>query len=439
MVKYSLSILILFSFELFSQNTILNLDSCLNRAFKTNLRLLEQEINIDKSKIISDQTKLNLLPDLNGYSSYGYNWGQTIDPFTNQFASNRVQTNSFYLNSNWTLFSGLHNYYTTLNSKLDLALQESNYEAQVRNIKIDLTAYYLQALLNSKVIEIKFQHLRYSNSLKNRTQELINLGQKPQYDIIEIRSQIAYDSLNYIHSKNDYETSLNSLRKIMGIDNSYLFELENTSIYSKTLIDNNLNNNSIDYEILPEIKSFMIKQKLAENNIKMNLWKLSPSLTFTSSFGTGYSGNNKSLVNSQIVVTPFDEQFKKNIYQSAKLSLYLPIYNKGNTKSQLDLAKIEKSRIQIQLNDTKLNLENKIVQASIDIKNIINQINVSEYALKSLKELYELNQIKYDQGLIDISKILEVKNKLYETEIEFAKAQIEYVFKTKIFNYLLNK
>ena len=50
-------------------------------------------------------------PYLNGNLSHGYNFGRTIDPFTNQFVeSSAIRSNSFGLSTGMVLFNGFQNH-----------------------------------------------------------------------------------------------------------------------------------------------------------------------------------------------------------------------------------------------------------------------------------------------------------------------------------------
>ena len=48
------------------------------------------------------QSKLSLFPSLNSGGSQGYNYGRTVDPYSNEFTNLNVKTNNFSLfMKNW--------------------------------------------------------------------------------------------------------------------------------------------------------------------------------------------------------------------------------------------------------------------------------------------------------------------------------------------------
>ena len=70
----------------FSQWT---LQQCVGTAIERNIGLKRNSLGIEQAKLNQEQAFGSFLPNLNGQVSHGYNWGQRIDPFTNQFADRK--------------------------------------------------------------------------------------------------------------------------------------------------------------------------------------------------------------------------------------------------------------------------------------------------------------------------------------------------------------
>ena len=65
-----------------SQTTSWTLDRAVAHAQQNNLQVRQGTIGLDLNDVDVDEAKAAFLPSLNGSASHGYNWGQTIDPFT---------------------------------------------------------------------------------------------------------------------------------------------------------------------------------------------------------------------------------------------------------------------------------------------------------------------------------------------------------------------
>ena len=82
------------------------LQRCLDHAFEYNLQIKLAGLGEISADIGTQSAKGAFLPNLNGNASHGYNFGRTVDPFTNQFVeSSRIQSNSFGLSTGMTLFN----------------------------------------------------------------------------------------------------------------------------------------------------------------------------------------------------------------------------------------------------------------------------------------------------------------------------------------------
>ena len=80
------------------------LDSCISYAKKNNPSIKLQLLSAELAKISLMHNKMSFLPDVFAGASHSYNYGQTVDRYTNNFASDRVQSNNFYVGANVVLF-----------------------------------------------------------------------------------------------------------------------------------------------------------------------------------------------------------------------------------------------------------------------------------------------------------------------------------------------
>ena len=76
------------------------LEKCINYAYENNIDIKRQRLVVANAEKEFLKSKVNFLPDLNGFVTHSYNYGQTIDQYTNEFATSRVQSNNFNLQSN---------------------------------------------------------------------------------------------------------------------------------------------------------------------------------------------------------------------------------------------------------------------------------------------------------------------------------------------------
>jgi outer membrane protein len=194
-----------------------SLQRCIGYALENNIQVKQSEVSVNISEQNYNQSRAAALPTLNGFASHGYNWGQRIDPFTNQFATQRVRNNTFAVNSSITLFGG----FTTINnirkSKFDLLASKYNVDKMRNDIAMNLATTFLQVLFNEELLEISRKQVDASRLQLQRLESLEQQGQIARGQVLDMRAQLANDELNVVNRQNALDLSRLSLIQLMQL------------------------------------------------------------------------------------------------------------------------------------------------------------------------------------------------------------------------------
>jgi len=166
--KLSVLIFLFFVTVSASAQKIWTLEDCINYAFDNNLDVKKQVLNVELNKAQKLQSILGMLPSINANGTNIWNYGQTVDRYTNQFASSTVRSNNFYLSADMTLFNGLTLYNTYQQNKINLLA--SNYDLDVLkdNIALTIAGYYLDILFNMELLEVAKNQLSITSEQVKR-------------------------------------------------------------------------------------------------------------------------------------------------------------------------------------------------------------------------------------------------------------------------------
>jgi outer membrane protein len=423
----TLFFLLLLAFSSFSQESW-TLEKCIDYALKNNLNIKESQLDVDLSKASLNKTTFDYLPTLNGYLSHGYNFGQRIDPFTNTFATERVRSNNFYLSSSVTLFSGLQNYYTKQKVTSDYKAQQYNVAIQQRNLKIDVTAAYLQVILNQEILKTYQEQLKLTEQQKKRTKQLIQANRKTKSDLLEIEAQLSLDELNVTKATNDIKTTTLMLKQLINLSKETDFKIEQTEI------DQPIEQlTELDYTSLVEIEQAKERLNSSFKSLQIAKGGIYPRLSLNASVGSGFSGNNVEVTpNGDFVTKRFNNQLDENLYQSVTLSLSIPILDRHQTTFNIQRAKIEVEKAKINQERTDQDLQNKVEQLEIDIDNAKSELVLSEKALKSAQLFSENAKLKYENGAMNFATYNETSTKLFVAQSNFIQSKFQYHFKNKL-------
>ncbi|MEO0472828.1 MAG: TolC family protein [Bacteroidota bacterium] len=88
------------------ESNLWDLRRCLDYAAQNNLQLKRNVLNLRSSEIDLAQAREGQLPSLNGSAGFTENLGFSIDPVTNQFATNGTESANLGITANVPIYQG---------------------------------------------------------------------------------------------------------------------------------------------------------------------------------------------------------------------------------------------------------------------------------------------------------------------------------------------
>jgi outer membrane protein len=443
------------------------LQQCVDYAIKNNIQIKQTQLSADLAQSNLTQSKANVLPSLNANASNFYNYGKTIDQFTNSFATERVRSDRYSLQSNVTLFNGLQAYNTIKQNQLALSASKYDKEKMVNDIALFVASAYLQILFNLEILDISNQQVLLTKAQVERTKKLLDAGSIARGNLLNIESQVANEELAVINAENSLAISYLNLAQLLELTDTKNFKIVRPAL--PELINAEIKEDvaSIYQNALssrPEIKSADLKLKSAEKGIAIAKGALSPQLTMGGSYGSGYSGLSKRLIgdptygiaptgyftssNENVLGpvllnsferTPFTTQIKDNVNKSFGFNLSIPIFNGFQVKNAINRAKINTANAQLNLEAEQKLLFKSIQQAYSDAQGALKKYSASQKAVSALRESFQYSEQRYTLGMLNPLDYTDAKNKLTKAESDLVQAKYDFIFKQNILNFYQGK
>ena len=344
-----------------------DLQQCITYASNHNISLKQSALNNEVNKNNTLQSKANILPTLNLGASHTYNFGQTIDRFTNTFANTQVLSQNFYVSSNVVLWSGLSQYNSIKANEYKYLSGVENLKQQQNDLALNVANAYITVIFTDEILKISKNQYDITKEQLERTQKLVNAGALAKSVEYDVKAQLASEDVNVTTADNNYQLAVLSLKQLLNIDSVTNFSIARPII---DVQDNALITNNIQkvYETAlknqPGVKSAEYNIKSAEKTLAANKGRISPTISLNASMGTGYSGLAKEIVGATIsgyqtsgitnkgdtvytpltdLITkdkPFADQFKDNVNKSIGFTLTVPLFNGLQTHTSVKNAKI---------------------------------------------------------------------------------------------------
>lgn len=449
-----------------------DLERCVDYAMQNNLTILQSRLNIDRSDVDLKQNKFSLIPSLNAGGTYGFNFGQRIDPFTNEFARGQVSSGNLFLSSSVDLF----NAFSKMNA---IRASEQNYKASefdLQNVKNDISLqlclFYLQILLSKENVVIAEQQVEITQAQVDRMEKLVNAGSEPQGNLYDSEAQLAQEELNLTNAENSVNLAILNLTQLLQLDYE---QSQGFDIVTPNLTDEGvelLNNSSQDIyirakELMPEVQAAEARRSAAEYNLSSAKGQLYPTLFMSGSLGSGYSGNNTEPVGDgttgfvpigqvqgtgETVVTlqeqtffqeddfqtkKLGDQLEDNFNQNLQIGINIPIFNGNSAKSNVNRAKINQLDADITYSQITNQLRFEIEQAYADAKAAMNSYISADKAVKALEESFKYAEVRYEQSVINTVEFNNIKTQYTNAQSNQVRAKYDFVFRTKILDFYL--
>jgi outer membrane protein len=404
MRNFFLLTFLLLRFWSFSQKEY-TVEQCIDLGIKNAQNTISQESRIQQSFVNQQFGKYSFLPTLNANTGYNSNYGRKIDPFTNTFGLNVVNSNSLGVSSQLILFQGFRYFKqnkvfnkTTSTSKFDL--ERTN--EKIKNQVIDKCILIWKA--QSK-IDQQDKIISDLKTFKARQTDLVKEGRLSAIDTLTTSINIKTQTITLLNLKREVSFETINLNFLIGLP-----------VLNETKIEN-FKTSIPDYQITLDeyfqVEDLKNKLMVLELQNKVDKTQFVPTLSFYGNVGTGYYSSNKDYSIPEQPIISYPTQFRNNAYQALGFSLNVPLFNKGeyfrkqkiyaiSKQEQIDL--IAFKEIEITKKKSELIAQKRYVEEALLIQNEI---------LKDKKTIVDVTQLIYLEGKIRLSEVEKVEAEYY--------------------------
>ena len=437
------------------------LDECVKRAEARNLSIQRAMYDRDFAVQGQEAAKWSLLPNLNAAATHGYNWGQTIDRYTNTFATDRVRTNNFFLSSNWTLFGGLSQQNQFKKAKLDNLSAEESLAAARLDVQSGVVARFMEMLsadARIKAANITAERTREQITL---TEAMVEAGRTARVELLDLRSQLAREEYDIVTAENQYQQARLRMAQLLQLtpQESSVFSISAPQLDAFEPQEPVVSVEQVMQRVLethPAYKRTKLDLESAERSIDIARAGGIPSLQFSANVASGYSGRDEVIVGAPIVGSPylagytesgenvytpnisyntetksFGTQLKDNVNYSTSWTLSVPILNGRSAHTGAQQARIRYEQARLQQTDQEQQLQLTVQQAIADQRAAFKQFRAASNAYEATGESLRYATERFQQGSVTALELSTAKANLNKANADMITARYSYLLAEK--------
>ncbi len=440
------------------------LRQCIDTALERNIPVRQTGLQAERARIRWNQSKMNMLPDLNGTFSYGWNQGRVIDPFTNVFINQQLTSSNVGLTSNMILFSGFQLQNAAKQNNFAYEASKLEWQQAQDNLTLNVLLNYLQVLSNEDLVEISKNQAEVTRNQVARLEIMVKEGAIGQFQLSDMRGQLSNDEINLINNRNAMQAARLNLCQLMNIpydkdmklDRSNLelpasmYELTADQIYLEAM------------EKFAQVRASEMRVKSAEKGLKVQKGGYYPTIGFGASFSSNYSSAAKNQIpgaisevktgdyvrvnNTQLDVLTqvqnfttegikYGTQLDNNRGRYLGFSMQIPLFNNLRTHNSIKMARVDLKDAELESERVLLVLRQNIDQAYLNMSATFDRYRALASQVNEFETSFKAAEVRFNNGVINSVEYLINKNALDRARVNLLQARYEYIFRMRILDF----
>lgn len=400
------------------------LRNCIDYALEHNITIRRNRINVESTQEDVKTAKADFLPSLSGNISQrivnrpNSASGTIISGDNITTSESKTSYNGSYgIDANWTVYNGSKRVNTLKQQQLNSRVAELTVNESENSIEENITQLYVQILYSAEAVKVNESTLEVSRKEFERGQELFNAGSIASSDLAQLEAQVSNDNYQLVTSQTTLQNYKLQLKQLLELDGDFEMDLflpplDDSSVLIPLPTKDDVYQTALN--LRPEIESSKLNIEASDMNIKISRAGYIPSLSLSAGIGTtNANGNDFS----------FSEQVKQNWNNSIGLTLSIPIFDKRQTKSAVNKAKLQRQTSELDLMDNQKTLYKTIESLWLSANSAQQQYVAATQKLKSTQASYALVSEQFNLGMKNTVELLTEKNNLLSAQQETLQAK----------------
>lgn len=413
-----------------AQQTTWTLDDCINYAMEHNVSVLQSKVSQKNADFQYKTAKNAWLPSLSASASQDFGLGMSPTS-SGIYIPNNSSSTSFGMSMNMPIFSGLNIYNQIKSSDLNLQASEKDLEAVKFDLELMIMAYYMQVVYNKEIKSVAEKQLALTEEQHHKTQELYQIGKIAEADVYESAAQVATAKSTLVQANNTLMLSILDLAQALDLDDVTDFDVVSPELFTEgqSLVmpsqEDTYNHAVVN---MPHMQAANLRLEKSYYDLKATKSAWYPTLAFYAGISDGYY----HYFNNDMLNESFGDQMKSNRRSQFAFQLNIPIFNRMQTKYNVERSKLSIKNQELAIDNEELKLKKDIQQAFYNALAAEQKYDASRESYNAAEVAYRFSNESYSAGKATLLELNESKNRLFKSESEMLQAKYEYLYRVKV-------
>ena len=399
------------------------LEDCIRFAFSNSLERRSMELTGESLETTYQQSKQQRLPNLS--ASVGQNFSNNANGWST--------SGNVGVGSSVTIYQGGNINNTIEQNRLNMERNEVQLERYDLQLVTQILQSFLTVLGNQELLNYQLEVLNTSREQMKQGRQRYKVGTILESDMLLLEAQYYSDSNNVVDTRINIGNNLLDLKVLLSMNPTDDLNVvsPNTDDLDDLMASLPAEEEAVSLamETLPELRLGEYDIRLAEKSVDMARGSYFPSISANANVGMG--------------VLSFDGNGNKNWYntptESAGISMSIPIYSRGQTKSNVKKSRIALQQAQLDYEQSELTARQTVVQAYRNVVSAFNAYKVSQVREEAYGKSFHAYNMQYQYGSITTVELLQQQNAYLNVLNNYIQNKYSLVMKRKILDLYMGK
>jgi outer membrane protein len=335
------------------------------------------------------------------------------------------------------------------------------HEAARNDIRTQVANAFLNVLALRERARVAQEQIGTTQQQIDRVEQLVDAGRSPRAEVLNLVSQRAQEEFTHTDLLNQLDLARLDLATLMQLtpEEAASFDVMAPGVELLSITEPTQQADAVLAEVLrnnPAYAQAELNVQSAERGISVAQSGSLPSLVFSASAGTGYSGRNVEPIGDPIIGDPtvigftgsgedvftptvdfdtrtkaFGTQLDDNLNESLSFTLSVPLFNNMRNRTQVDQARIRKEQAVNQREQRRNALQRDVLSAITAQRSAFRQFESARRATEAAEEALRYAQERFTAGVITAVELNATKNNANRSAADMINARYNYLMAVK--------
>ena len=413
--KLALGIFTVASTLAYSQQTI-TLKQAIEFALQNKADALKSRLDITNADAKILEAKAGALPKVTGNANITYN------PIIQKIA---LGGQTFKMGQPWVAVAGVHLQQALFNQQVFIGLKAAKSTKEFYQLNANLTEEQIIERVSNAYFQV-FTAQEQKNTLessysstekvRNVIKSLYDNGLSKKIDLDRTNVNLTNIETNIKQSNNGITQAENALKFYMGMPIETKIQL----VQEDMAVTPHLLDETVNTDERTEVKVLLKNKELLEYQKKATVANYYPTVNLTANYNWQGMGEKFPLTNGSSKGVMWSD------YSAIGLGINIPIFNGFATKAKVQQNQIDIDKLEIDIKDTKLGLDQAYQNAKAQIENSLATLESQKANVKLAEDVLADTKSNYQYGLATLTDLLDAENSLVQAKNNYTTAILDY-------------